>query len=342
MAGCTQGDDPARLAAQATRAAPSASAVAPAMRLPAGARSVQLYVEPHDGKRIVTRAILRARHSILLEMYLLTDHVVLHDIEHAAAKGVAVQVILERQPYTTGDNPNMYAYDNLMAAEIPTRWSSPAFALTHAKVMVVDGRTAYIMTTNYTRAAFRSNREFVVRDDEAPDVRQAEEVFRADWAGHALRARDAQVPISPNDARPLLGALVSSAHATLDIFAEEFQDPAMAQLLAQRARHGVHVRVLLPALSTTGYDADAQGVAVLRRAGGEVRRVGPRALYIHAKAIIADGREAFVGSENLSAASLDRNREVGVFIAAHAAIARLEMTFGQDWQNAGAQALVSR
>jgi phosphatidylserine/phosphatidylglycerophosphate/cardiolipin synthase-like enzyme len=236
----------------------------------------------------------------------------------------------------------VYAYNNLMAAEIPTRWSSPAFALTHAKVMVVDGHAAYIMTTNYTRAAFTSNREFIVRDDEAPDVRQAQDVFRADWAGHALTPRDAQVPISPNDARPLLATLVDSAHATLDIFAEEFQDPAMAQLLAQRARRGVRVRVLLPALSSTGYDADAPGIAVLRRAGGDVRRVGPRALYIHAKAIIADGREAFVGSENLSAASLDRNREVGVFIAAHAAIVRLETTFGQDWQDAGPQAFVTR
>jgi phosphatidylserine/phosphatidylglycerophosphate/cardiolipin synthase-like enzyme len=96
MAGCTQGDGLARPAAPAARAAASAGAVAPAMTLPAGGRSVQLFVEPHDGKRIVTRAILRARHSILLEMYLLTDRVVLHDLEHAAAKGVAVQVILKR------------------------------------------------------------------------------------------------------------------------------------------------------------------------------------------------------------------------------------------------------
>ena len=57
-------------------------------------------------------------------------------------------------------------------------------------------------------------------------------------------------------------------------------------------------------------------------------------LYVHAKAIIADGRRAFVGSENLSTASLDHNRELGVIVADSSAIQVLESTFDGDWAQA--------
>jgi cardiolipin synthase len=38
-----------------------------------------------------------------------------------------------------------------------------------------------------------------------------------------------------------------------------------------------------------------------------------------------------VGSENISTASLDRNRELGVLVSDRRAITRLRATFEQDW-----------
>lgn len=316
---------------------PVVTAVLPAkpLHLPAGAQAVHPYVEPDDSKRVISQAILHARSSLLLEMYLLTDRVLLHDLEHAAAKGVAVQVILERQPYASdGSNANIYAYNNLLAAEIPTHWSSTAFLLTHAKTMVVNGRAAYIMTTNYSRSAFRSNREFIAVNNDPVDVRQVTAIFMADWTSRLIIPTDPRVPVSPTDARSLLEDLLTSAHSTLELYAEEFQDPRIADLLARQARKGVRVRLLLPYQSGSGLLPDAADVALLRQAGGIVQRMGsPNDLYIHAKVVIADGREAFVGSENWSSASLDGNREVGLFIADSAAIARLQATFEHDWRN---------
>ncbi len=79
---------------RASMGPPSQPAIAVATSQPfslsAGAHAVHLYVEPDDGKRVISTAILHARHSLLLEMYLLTDRVLLHDLEHAAANGVAV------------------------------------------------------------------------------------------------------------------------------------------------------------------------------------------------------------------------------------------------------------
>ncbi len=142
------------------------------------------------------------------------------------------------------------------------------------------------------------------------------------------------MPVSPINARALLSALLASAHHSLDLYAEEFQDPSTARLLARQAHKGVRVRLLLPYENNAGAVPDAADVALLRRAGGMVRRMGSHDLYIHAKAIIADGREAFVGSENWSAASLDHNREVGLFIGDRSAITRLQAIFAHDWQTA--------
>jgi phosphatidylserine/phosphatidylglycerophosphate/cardiolipin synthase-like enzyme len=54
-------------------------------------------------------------------------------------------------------------------------------------------------------------------------------------------------------------------------------------------------------------------------------------LYMHAKIIVADEQKAFVGSENISTTSLDRNRELGVLIADSNVINTLQQTFQQDW-----------
>lgn len=305
-------------------------AVIPSVSLGPGLPQAGLFVEPDDGIRKLTRAIRHAEESIWLTMYLLTDHTIIHDLEYAHANGVDVRVILEPHPYGASQNINLSAYNNLMAADIPVHWSSPRFLLTHEKAMLVDGATAYIMTTNFTRAAFRSNREFDIVDGDTRDVAAVRALFTADWNDRPYVPGDPDLPLSPADARSLLTALIRSARHTLEVYGEELQDTGMEQALAAAARRGVRVRVILPAPS--GRDGDAPGIAVITAAGARVHRLPQSYLYIHAKAIVADGRRAFVGSQNLSTASLDHNRELGVIVADPTAISRIEDTFATDWQ----------
>ena len=64
------------------------------------------------------------------------------------------------------------------------------------------------------------------------------------------------------------------------------------------------------------------------------------ALYIHAKAVVADagrsGQQVFVGSENFSAASLDYNRELGIRTANAAVISAISATIASDYAHAKA------
>jgi phosphatidylserine/phosphatidylglycerophosphate/cardiolipin synthase-like enzyme len=52
---------------------------------------------------------------------------------------------------------------------------------------------------------------------------------------------------------------------------------------------------------------------------------------MHAKIIVADGQRAFVGSENISTASLERNRELGIIVSDQKVLAILQQTFWYDW-----------
>jgi cardiolipin synthase len=43
------------------------------------------------------------------------------------------------------------------------------------------------------------------------------------------------------------------------------------------------------------------------------------------------GIVAFVGSENISAESLDQNRELGIIVSDAAVLSKLQATFQKDW-----------
>lgn len=293
-----------------------------------GVQDVRLLVEPDDGKRRLTTPIRDAERSIDLTMYLLTDHTLIHDLEYAAASGVRVRVLLEPAPFGDGASSrsaNQSAYDQLYAADIPVRWSSRRYLLTHQKTMTIDGATAYILTMNYTRSAFTSNREFAVIDKVPADVAEAEAIFNADWRGGTPALPDPNLLVSPVNSRARLLALLARARESIEVYAEEVQDAEIEDALVAAAHRGARVRLI----SNAGDASNARGIARLQQGGVQVHLV--TSPYIHAKMVLVDGRWAFVGSENFSPASLDHNRELGVLIDDPDALARLQDTFGQDW-----------
>lgn len=287
-----------------------------------GIQSATMLVEPRDGPRGITRVINRAQTSLFVEVYILSDARIIHALERASAQGVAVYVLLEPHPYGLGSQAVGVA-ERLRAAGIRVRWSRPGFVYTHAKTIVADGRVAIISTANFSRSAFSHNREFLLIDHRRRDVRAISAIFRADWDRVSTRINDDDLLISPDNSRSKLVRLIESARHYLDVYAEEIADGPMEHLLARMRDRGVTVRVLLPIAATPGARwLVAHGVAVRALASP----------YIHAKAIIADGREAFVGSENLSTTSLDRNREVGILVRG-ADVVVLGRVFSRDWSS---------
>ncbi len=296
--------------------------------LPKTQQTLKLFIEPDAGESIILDAINTAHHSIWLEMYLLTDTSIIQALENAAHHKVDVRVMLEPTPYGGGSAQDVL--DELKLAGITVKPTSPSFTLTHEKGMIVDGNTAFIMSCNFTYSALNgTNREYGVVDTLAPDVQSVTDIFNADWNRTPLHITNTSLVISPTNSRPALTALLGSAKKTLVLEEEEMLDDNIQQALVSAAHRGVHVQVILPTPYAGESDNNIGGIAILKKGGVQVKE-DPQ-LYIHAKMIVADGMQAFVGSENISAPSLDGNRELGILLTDSGMLARLQQTFQQDW-----------
>lgn len=299
-----------------------------------GVQGVRAYVEPDDGESVITGAIKSASKSVWLEMYILSDRNVLRALEEAANNGLDVRVMLEPHPFGVGSVSR--TLDELKAAGVKAQYSSPDFALTHEKGMIIDGSTAYIMTSNFSRSALGGssssstrNREYGIIDNNAQDVQAVMAIFTADWNHTPAQFNDANLVVSPVNSRGAFMNIIGSAQHTLLVEAEEMNDSAIEQALVSAARRGVQIEIILPAPSGSSGDSNSQGIAAIKQSNILVRE-DPQ-LYMHAKIMVADGGKAFVGSENISTQSLDKNRELGILVSDAAVLSKLQSTFQTDW-----------
>ncbi len=300
--------------------------------------ALSLIVEPDDGIAPVLGPIRGASRSIDLVIYELDDPGIEEALADAAARGVAVRVILSAGYDGASSTMNADAYDFLRAHGVAVRWSPGYFSLTHEKALMIDGVRAIIMTFNLVAKYYATGRDFGIGDDDPRDVSAIERTFAADWSvsgGGREGNNGAQgddLLWSPGAEEALLD-LIRGARRSLAVYNEEMADGAVTKALIDAALRGVSVEVVM-----TGSSQWKWAFAELATAGAQVRVFAddPSApLYIHAKAIVADagmpGARAFVGSENFSTASLYDNRELGIVTIDRGVVAGVARTFAADW-----------
>ncbi len=299
-----------------------------------GVQSVKVFVEPDTGNQLIVNAIAEAQASVWVEMYLLTDHSIINALENAAHRGLDVRVMLESHPYESSSPAQ--TLDRLRAAGVKAQEASPDFAVTHEKCMIIDGKVVYIMTANFTRSALGgtssvTNREYGIIDTNQQDIQATQNIFNADWNRTTAQFDDPNLVVSPVNARNDFTALINNAHSMLQIEAEEMQDSDIEQALVNAAQRGVKVQIILPSPGGSASDSNSSGISTIKQ--GDVVVKEDTHLYMHAKIIVVDGHTAFVGSENISTASLERNRELGIIVSDPTVLNTLQQTFQQDWSD---------
>ncbi len=295
-----------------------------------GVRDVRFFVEPDAGVKPVTSAIAAATHSVWVEVYLLTDGRVIAALEDARHRGVDVRVMLEQHPYGFDVVAPQRTLQTLTTAGIRAKFANSAYTYTHAKMLIVDEATLFVLTANLSQSALGGsslgrNREFGVIDTHGEDVAEAAAIFLADWNRTQPVLHDTNMVVSPVNSRAKITALIASAQTSLLIEDEEMYDTSSEDGLIAAARRGVRVRLILPG------STDIEAADVARLKAGGVQLVYVSAPFIHAKVIVADGRLAFVGSENFSSTSFDENREVGLLLSDTTALATITTTYERDW-----------
>ncbi|MCX4165075.1 MULTISPECIES: phospholipase D-like domain-containing protein [Paraburkholderia] len=311
------------------------SATAQAATLPAqtpataSASSPTLITEPDQGLTPIYTFMQSATKTLDMTMYELVDTTAEQTLVQLAANGVTVRVILDQNLESSN---NQAAYTYLSQNGVNVVWANPTYAATHQKSIVVDGKTAAIMTLNLTSRYYSTSRDFAVIDSDANDVAAIETVFNADFNSSSITPPAGDDLVwSPTQSQTDLVNLINSAQSTLQVENEEMSNSKIVTALVNAAKRGVTVQVAMT------YSSDwVSNFDKLSAAGVQISTYASSAsLYIHAKAILVDygtpQANLFIGSENFSVASLTKNRELGLETTNAAILSSIQSTLTADF-----------
>src|SRR5258706_15923789 len=110
---------------------------------------------------------------------------------------------------------------------------------------------------------------------------------------------------------------------------EVIDDPDMIQLLVHKASTST-IRLITPSLKKIS--SNKKALQSLCGVGVSIKTMDNP--YIHAKLLIEDRSNAYIGSVNLTTQSMDSNRELGIIIHQGSIIENLEQDFTDDFGKA--------
>jgi phosphatidylserine/phosphatidylglycerophosphate/cardiolipin synthase-like enzyme len=253
-------------------------------------------------------------------------------VAKAKAK-VSVRVILDGNAQRTFNQP---AFDGLSKAGVEVKWSSPQFSFMHAKSFVVDDREAVISTGNYPAKLVAHERNYVAVDDDKADVKTVMNVFDADFAGDDPILTCTRLLVSPVNSKERLVDLIGSAKTSLHIESLELDDADVIAAILDRKAAGLDVRVVLADPAWRNKSTNGSTAKKLLAKGIPTRYIPLARMLVHVKSILVDGARAYMGSENLTTTSLEKNREIGLVVTDKEPLATMGATFEEDFDSATA------
>lgn len=274
---------------------------------------MRLIVQPEDGVVPIVAGIRSARKSIDMPIFRL-DHIEVDKaIKSAVKRGVIVRTLIAHTN-SGGEKGLRKLEQRLLATGATVSRTDDDLVRYHAKFMIIDGRVLYLMGFNYTHLDIDRSRSFAIVANNRRLVQEAIKLFESDFNRHPYTAGLKQLLVSPENARAELANLLREAKKQLLIYDVRITDNAMVRILKERAKAGVEIR-MMGKLQKKDLDA----------------RIEKFPGKLHARAIIQDGRKAFIGSQSLRRLELDERREVGVIFTDPPVVKQLISVFESDW-----------
>ncbi|MGA7360828.1 MAG: phospholipase D-like domain-containing protein [Candidatus Sulfotelmatobacter sp.] len=293
-----------------------------------------LVVLPDDSVRPILDAIDHAETSLRIKMFVFSDPNILEAVIKAHRRGVKVRIMLN-PTRRNGEKENDKSRKQLCAAGIDVIDSSPSFELTHEKSMVVDDKSAWIMSLNWETENLTETRDYAVVTSHAHEVNEIIECFEADWARSKFEPGEHSHMIwCVGNARQRIAHFIDETKHSLWVQNERYQDPLIIEHLVRASRRGVKVHIMARSPHTLKKEKLIEGVAGLRildDVGVKVHRV--HGLKLHAKLLFADGARAIVGSINLAPGSFNSRRELAIEVHDKEVVDRVHKLVHYDWEN---------
>jgi cardiolipin synthase len=292
-----------------------------------------LVVLPDDSAQPILDAILHAKKSLRIKMFVFSDPHLLQAVVAAHRRGVNVRIMLN-PTRRSGEKQNDESRQLLTDAGIEVIDSNPAFDLTHEKSMVVDEGAALIQSLNWETKNLRETRDYAVVTSHAHEVREVIDCFDADWSRQAFNPGDQSHLIwCIGNGRQRIAQFIDEAEHTLWVQNERYQDPVIIERLVRAKMRGVKVHALARPphkLKKQKLVEAVGGMRIMDDVGIKVHKL--KGLKLHAKLLFADGVRAIIGSINLAPGSFDSRRELAIEVRDQDVMDRLHTVVHRDWE----------
>jgi cardiolipin synthase A/B len=275
---------------------------------------VKLIVQPEDGVAPLIEAIDGATKSIEIAIFRFDRSDLQQALKKAVVRGVSVRALIANT--NRGGERDLRKLEmDFLAAGIEVARTADDLLRYHYKFMIVDHRVLYLATFNYTYLEIGGMRSFAIVSESPELVREAARLFEADTRRQAYAPEVENFLVSPVNARQGLSHFIQEAKQQLLIYDPEISDLRMIRLLRARRQAGVEIRII-GRVSKGSRKLVASSLAHMR---------------FHTRTIIRDRQAAFVGSQSLREAELERRRELGLIVHDRDVVHSLLDVFESDW-----------
>lgn len=275
---------------------------------------MKLLIQPRDGLSAVTSALRAAKREIDILIFRCDRPEIEKGLEAAVKRGVKVRALIAHTN-NGGDKRLRKLEQNLLEAGASVARTGDEFIRYHAKYIVIDRSSLWLLGFNFTAIDTDRSRSFGVMTRERAQVQEALKLFEADRSRVPYESSSAALVVSPENSRSRLAQFIEGARQELLIYDPKVGDPGMIKLLLERQAAGVDVRII-----------------------GKVGKPGQKLSYekypgkrLHVRAIVRDRKQAFIGSQSLRRLELESRREVGLLIRQAPIVREIARTFDEDW-----------
>lgn len=275
---------------------------------------MKLLIQPEDGVASLVAAIKKATKSVDIVIFRFDRVEIEAALEAAAKRGVSVTALIAYANHG-GEKSLRKLEMRLLDAGVTVSRTADDLVRYHDKLLVIDRRTLYVLSFNFTHLDIDHSRGFGIVTKKTTLVEEALTLLAADTDRTRYEAGVDTFVVSPVNARKQLLALIRRARKELLIYDPHLADAEMLRALNERVRDGVDVRVI------GGVGKKSQHLHVRALNG----------FRLHTRTIVCDRREVFVGSQSLRKAELDARREVGVIVRDSKVVRGVIDTFEADW-----------
>lgn len=284
----------------------------------------KMFISPFGTIDRFSEEVSNTKKVLYIQTYDFTEKRIKKLFTELLNRGVDVKLIMENKKYqqfvdTFKQVQNQFSgYQNFWIKSDEQMKTT----YTHSKINIID-ETFIIQTANLTHSSFFSNREHFFISSDSWVYNSLLTIFSKDREWKPILPTD----IHPNlvicniNCRVVIENLLNSAKESITIQTQYINDPAILEILKKQSV--LKTKIIVSDTKSNDYLVKYFGPSVAKKM---------KKPYIHTKIILIDNKVLLLGSMNLSANSLDKNREIWILLLDKGLIEQFMIQFEKDWK----------